>query len=531
LALKLSHLVFIFFAIIFWFISSSYIGLLWGGILGFTFALLCFSLLFKKNHFYSFSLDSKIELIIFAIVLLATFLSVRFPLRKDYSLFVAWNDLVWNQLSFRLVLALAFPFVIGYMVYGLVAPQKMRNHVTLTTAFFVGLLIMLASFFLSDAIGISKYAAILVVGVIILLLKTVDIKTRYRKSEHIDFSMSLGALTLFIFALVLFAVVYLNPNSFVKGDLWKQTAEASNIQLSGLSEWFEMQSVGLFEYPSFFPYFLGSMADAFSLSLINLTMALAIFIPAVSVLAMLNFFSAVEGSSEGRAKWATLVWFTFSGFGMLYMLLEYGTLIPSPDLMTTMMKKLGWGSGFIYSPSLGSFAHVLRLLSLAGAVQSQSLLIRDHASLKRLLLASCILMVAIVFHPLTSILAVMFVWFAYLYTKPEVAARLGTSSVLSLGIICFLEYIFLPVSIYYNNLTVLVLCIITVVTLIIHFGGKVARIKFRIVNNAKYVLSLSLKAVLVTVVLLYITLICYVWHDFQPSHSMPGPIYWVWLVF
>jgi len=218
---------------------------------------------------------------------------------------------------------------------------------------------MTFSYFVFDLIGIHKGLGIIITATIALLLmifKEVNIKDKDKKREYSYFSFSLYSLVISLFVGLSYSCVYLHPGSFLKGDLWKHTALAALIRSGGLQS-YVLKS----RYPPFFMYFLALTSEGFSLPLINFTIILALLIPAVSTLAVLGFFSAIEGGNGNRAKWATLIFFTLSGYGLLYLLIEYETLFPSHDLALTIMEKLGWGSGLVYSPSLGSFAHVLRL--------------------------------------------------------------------------------------------------------------------------------------------------------------------------
>ena len=462
------------------------------------------------------------------------YISIKFFSYNDSFIFIPWKDNIWSLYTLRLLLALVFPLVIGYMMFDLVSNEKVQNFITFTTSYFIGVLIMLVTFLALDTTGIPKYSGLLFVGIIFLLFKIVKIINvdRHKNgSKYVNFPISPNALILFVFAMALFSSVYLNYNSFVKGDLWKQTATASVIQLGGLSNFLKnIKEMCLYEYPSFFFYFLASTADAFSLPLANVAMGLAVLVPAVSILAMLSFFSAIEGGNQGRARWATLLWFTFSGFGMLYLLLEYGSLQPSPDLALTLMNKLGWGSGLVYSPSLGSFAHILRLFSLAGALQCHSMLIYQGHSLRKLFLASCALIVAIIFHPLMSILASMFIWFNYLFTKNDIAIRLVVVTILSLGVILFFEKVFSPVSIFYDNLTVLVVSIIIVVTILANLARKIVKIRFKIFKKAKYGFNTFFKVLLLTVVLSYVhsTIILHLNYDMLYLERFPTVPLYAW---
>ncbi|RLE46392.1 MAG: hypothetical protein DRJ31_10090, partial [Candidatus Methanomethylicota archaeon] len=290
-----------------------------------------------------------------------------------------------------LIIAILYPFFVGYLTLSLLLPLKSsQNYSLLAPSFFVGTLITLISFLLTDAIGFSKNLGVLIVVFVMLLAKMIKeacAKQLYMEEKlAVRMQVRLYTIVMFVFAAAMYSSVYLNYSSFVKGDLWKQCAVSSYIQLNGLEKYLKAQvNENIFEYPSMFFYFLASMAETFSVPLINLAELFAIVIAGVSAVAMLCYFSAVEHEEHGRAKFAVLIWFLFSGWGMLYLLLEYGTLQPPSHLAVTLMNKLGWGSGLIYSPALGSFEHVLRLFSIAAMINSLTVCIQGERSLRAIL--------------------------------------------------------------------------------------------------------------------------------------------------
>jgi len=363
-----------------------------------------------------------------------------------------------------------------------------------------------------DVIGFSKSLGVSLIAILIFLAKMIkeayikrsDMKEKLAARIHV----SLYTIIMFVFATATYSSGYLNYSSFVKGDLWKHCAMASYIQLNGLEKYLEAQvHENIFKYPSMFLYFLASMANTFSVPLINFAELFAIVIAGVSAVTMLCYFSAIEHGGHDRAKFAVLIWFLFSGWGMLYLLLEYGTLQPSPHLAISLMHRLGWGSGLIYSPSLGAFGHVLRLFSIAATINSLTVCIRGKRSLRAMLLGFFISSIAILFHPLNAFLFFVFPWFAFILIKPEAAIHPGITFLFSYGTILLLD--FFTFRLYFNNLTVLGGLIVAAATTTL---VSILKIKWRmfkflphtnVPTKIRSLSNLALKAVLLGSLSLY----------------------------
>lgn len=526
------YLFFIAFMAVLCSTSSLYIGLFWGVILGLIFAVMCIFFLFPSMRVFLITVDLKLENIAISLFLLVTFIRIQFFSYGDTNLFIPWEMAIWSHVPFTLMLALSFPIVMGYMILNLIALKDLQSYSLFVTSFFTGVLTMLIFYLVFDIIGVLKGLGMLLVAVIVFslkLIKEIRVEYKYRKTKF--FYISSHSLLLFIFAIGIFSAVYFSYGSFVKGDLWKQSALASFIQLNGLAEYFRVQiQENLFLYPSLFPYFLASMAEMYSLPLLNLSATLAVLIPGVSTLAVLNFFSVIEEKSTNRAKYATLVWLTFSGWGLLYLFLKYNTFFPPPDLAIEIRVKLGWGSGLIYSSSLGSFSHILRLFSFAGTLHSQSMLIREKISLKRFTLAICTMIVAIIFHPLVALLLFLFVWLTFLVVKTEIATRLVIALASSWGFILLFDYLLSPMPIYYNNLLILMLLAIFLVTLLFEFSMESLRLRLQKWKNTIHISNLLFKIVLLVIVLLYIySLEILYWnYDMLKLRHFPIVPFYVW---
>jgi len=483
--------------------SSIYIGLLWGITLGLIFAILCLSLLFYVRKSFVFELSQKKENLAITIFLIGILVRTLFLSDSDKTIFLFWRNIGIKSL-FALLLALLFPIIIGYMTIRLIAVKISPNILIFENSFFVGTLTTLLLFLLMDAIRVPKNLGILFVFFIIFLVKIIkDKHEKCQKERSIHIHIPLYTLLIFVFASAMYASVYLS--SFVKGDFWKQCAIASYIELNGFEKFLKTRVSESYRGQPLYSlalYFLASLADSFSIPLLNLVEALAILIPGFSTLAMLTCFLAIENGEENRAKFAVLIWLLFSGWGMLYLLLEYGTLQPSHDLALKLMNKLGWGGGLIYSPALGSFEHVLRLFSITAMVSSQTILIQQKESLRGILLGLFVSLISILFHPLMASLVFIFFWFTFLITMPKVGIRSGTVFVLSYGIILLFDYFF-ATKLYYNNLALLGISIVAIITTATNIARHPLRPNLNLPDNIRILFGLSLKSVLLA------SLVCY----------------------
>jgi len=468
------------------------------------FASLCFLLLFQRDSALSFAVSLKMEIVVITIFLLLTYAAALFFPSMNHVFFIFWDEIVYSLLFLRFILIICLPFILGHIVLKLIDYKEISSYQVVPASFFIGVFIMIFSYVISDLIKIPKDLGIMLMTIIILLIRIfreVAVKRANGRFRRTHFSISLYDVIIFVFAILSYSSVYSHRGSFLKGDLWKQTVLASSIQLGSIEKYVSLRNKDLFSYPLPFSYFLASTAHVFSFPLINFTMVFATLIPAVSALAMFCFFSAIEGGSKGKAGWATLVWFTFSGFGSLYLLLIYGNIHPSPNLALIIMEKLGWGSGLIYSPSLGSFEHILRVFSISGTLFSLSTLIQHNISPnKTLLLGVPILIIAILFHPLMAVLSFIFTWLALIFTKPEITFYSGITFALSLGIIMLFDFFFSPKHFYFNNLSVFAIFAVTILTTIANNVPKNSLfLKFRVGTNVLFI-----KVVLVIALLGYI---------------------------
>jgi len=501
ITLKLKNLFAMGLVVILFIVSNIYIGLFWSIILGTIFAFLCICLLFHIKSTITLELKPKSENIAIAVFLLATLIHILFLSDSNKNIFLFWES-IYAEFICGLLLALLFPVVIGYITLRMTMMKSPQAISIFVDSFFVGTLISLISFLLMDIAGIPKSQGILFISFIMFLAKI--IKDAYSKhlKKNIRIHIPFYALIIFVFAVAMYASVYLS--SFLKGDLWKECAMASYIELNGLEKYLEtLTHENIMRYPSLFMYFLASLATAFSIPLLNLAEALAILIPGFSVLAMLCYFSAFESKEHSTAKFAVLVWFLFSGWGMLYLLLKFGTFESSSSLAVTLMNKLGWGGGLVYSPSLGSFAHVVRLLSIVAIANLQRILKKENETRIAILLGFLICSMGILFHPLMAFLLFVFLWAVSLITNPKVASYLMIVYTLSYGTILVFDH-FSATSLFFNNLAVLAVLIIAIVTVVTNITRTLLRVGFSISTNIRFLFNLLFKALLLTGLCCYV---------------------------
>jgi len=381
--------------------------------------------------------------------------------------FIDWKDAILYIP--QLILAILLPPTLGYLIIETLIKRRGISFTEFPVLFFTGVFLTFVTFFICDLCKLSKNIGILATYSIMLLAFLIRLKwMEYKfdedyqrnRANNIKLSLSLYEILIIVFGIIIFSSVYFNLNYFVKGDLWKHTILASKIQLMGLENYLIMRSdLDILTYTSLFPYFMASVSSAFSIPLVNLSIIYAIIIPAMSILAVLNFFLLMDIQNQYKGKWGAIIWFTFSGFGLIYSLMEHGSLKPSHIICLELLYRLGWGNGTIYSPSIGSFAHILRLFATTGAITSISTLIQEYnvTSKNKILIATIVLIISIFFHPISSLIPYFLFWFAFAIIGHKTVIYQGVTLIVSMILVLLFDLILIPGEFYSSHEMTLVM--------------------------------------------------------------------------